>query len=161
MLNPAGKAFVETACFGLAGADGGLHAGLAQRGQTLAGDGGVGIDGGGDDAGQTGFDERLRARAGAAGGATRLERNIGGTAAQAVGGVLPRFFEGGDLGVVLEGVLVPAFADKLASVVNQNATDGGVGRGDADAAARQIEGAGHPETVLVKGVCHVRILQEH
>jgi hypothetical protein len=49
--------------------------------------------------------------------------------------------EGDDFGVVEQVVLVPALAGDLAGAVENDAADGGVGRGDADAAARQLEGA--------------------
>jgi hypothetical protein len=56
--------------------------------------------------------------------------------------------ESDDLGVVEEIVLVPALANDLAGAVENDAADGGVGRGDADAAARKLEGALHPVEVL-------------
>ena len=47
VLAPAGEAFVEAACFGFADAYDGFNAGGAQRFHAVAGDGGVGVDGGG------------------------------------------------------------------------------------------------------------------
>ena len=51
---------------------------------------------------------------------------------------------------------MPALADDLAGAVENDAADGGVGRGDADAAARQLEGAPHPVGVLVELIAHGR-----
>ena len=65
------------------------------------------------------------------------------------GACLLRGFEGGDFGVVEEVVLVPAFAGELAGAVEEDAADGGVGRGEGDASAGQVEGAVHPVGVLV------------
>ena len=75
-----------------------------------------------------------------------FEGDVGGAAAQAVivshpfrkiGGMdgAPSIFECDDFGMVAEIVLVPAFADDLASAVEDDAAHGGVGRGYADAAA--------------------------
>ncbi len=44
---------------------------------------------------------------------------------------------------------MPAFADELAGAVEDDAADGGVGRGDADAAAGEFEGALHPVDVFI------------
>jgi hypothetical protein len=115
----------------------------------VAGDGGVGIDGGGDDAGEAGLDERIGAGRRAAGDVAGLEGDVGRAAANAIGRVLLRLFEGDDLRVVEEVVLVPALANDLAGAVENHAADGGVGRGDADAAPREFEGALHPVEVLV------------
>ena len=76
-----------------------------------------------------------------------LEGDVGCAAAGAVTGDL----EGGDFGVVAEVVLVPAFAGELAVAVEQDAADGGVGRGEGDASAGEREGAVHPVGVLVGG----------
>ena len=62
-----------------------------------------------------------------------------------------RLLEGGDFGVVAEVVLVPAFAGELAGAVEEDAADGGVGRGEGDASASEGEGAVHPGAVLVGG----------
>ena len=59
--------------------------------------------------------------------------------------------EGGDFGVVAEVVLVPDFAGELAVTVEEDAADGGVGRGEGDASAGEREGALHPVGVLVGG----------
>jgi len=57
-------------------------------------------------------------------------------------------FKGGDFGVVEEVVFVPAFADEFAIAVDNDATDGGVGRCEADAPTSQVEGTAHPVGVL-------------
>ena len=46
---------------------------------------------------------------------------------------------------------MPALADDLTGTVENDAADGGVGRGDADATARKLEGAAHPVEVEVGG----------
>ncbi len=80
-----------------------------------------------------------------------LEGYVGGAAAEAVAGVLLGDFEGDDFSVVYEVVLVPAFARYLAGFVENDAADGGVGRGESDAAAGQLQGSLHPVTVLIWG----------
>ena len=90
---------------------------------------------------EAGFDERIGAGRRAAGDAAGLERDVGRAAVDAVARVLAGLAEGDDFGVVEEIVLVPALADDLAGAVENDAADGGVGRGDADAAARELEGA--------------------
>ena len=50
VLDPAGEAFVDAAGFGFADAERRLNARGAQSFHAVAGDGGIGIDGGGDDA---------------------------------------------------------------------------------------------------------------
>jgi hypothetical protein len=61
--------------------------------------------------------------------------------------------------VVYKVVFVPAFAGYLAGFVENDASDGGVGRGEGDAAAGQLEGSLHPVTVLIGGLHRVRILR--
>ena len=51
---------------------------------------------------------------------------------------------------------MPALADDLAGAVENDAADGGIGRGDTDAAARELEGAAHPVEVEVGWSVHVR-----
>ena len=63
----------------------------------------------------------------------------------------PSGLQGGDFGVVFQVVLVPAFAGELAGGVEQDAADGGIGRGERDAATGEREGAVHPGAVLVGG----------
>ena len=149
MLDPAGEAFVDAARFGLADADCDFNAGGAHTVSAVAGDVGVGIDGGGDHALEAGGDEGFRAGTGAAGVIARLERDVGGAAAQAFPGVLRGDPERDDFGVVEQVVLMPAFAGHLAGAIEDHAADGGVGRRDGDAAARQLEGALHPVRVLI------------
>jgi hypothetical protein len=134
VLAPAGEGLVEAAGFCLADTDGGLDSGGAEGFHAVAGDGGVGVDGGGDDTAEAGGDEGLGAGWGAAGVVAGLEGDVGGAAFDRVAGLL-RIFEGGDFGVVDEVVLVPAFAGELAGVVEEDAADGGIGRGESDAAA--------------------------
>ena len=158
VLDPFGEAFVEAAGFGFADAEGGFDAGGAQCFHAVAGDVGVGVGGGGDYAGDSGGDEGLGAGAGAAGVVAGLESDVGGAAAEAVFFVvLCGVFEGGDFGVVEEVVFVPAFADEFAGAVEDDAAYSGVGRGEADAAAGQFEGALHPVGV-VSGGGHCRML---
>ncbi len=149
MLDPAGKAFVDAAGFGFTDAELRLKARCLQGFHAVAGDGGIGIAGGGDDACEPGGDQRLGAGAGAAGVIAGLEGDVGGAAFEAVARVLSGFVEGDDFGVVEQVVLVPAFADDLAGAIEDDAADGGVGRGDADAAAGEFEGALHPVDVFI------------
>ena len=90
MLAPAGKALVEAAGFGLADSDSNFDARRAQALHAVAGDGGIGIDGGGDDAREPGGDQRLGAGAGAAGVVAGLQGDVGRAAAQTLAGVLLR-----------------------------------------------------------------------
>jgi len=133
-LAPMGEGFVEAAGFWLAEADGGLDAGGLQGLEAVAGDGGVGVDGGGDDAADAGGDEGLGAGRGAAGVVAGLEGDVGGAALDRVPGLLCGF-ESGDFGVVALLVLVPAFAGDLAGTIQEDAADGGIGRGEGDASA--------------------------
>ncbi len=89
-----------------------------------------------------------------------FKSDVGGAALETIlflicEGMLFGFVEGDDFGVVAEVVFVPAFADDLAGAVEDDAADGGVGRGNADAATGQVEGALHPVGVFV-GNIHVR-----
>ncbi len=154
MLNPASEAFVEAASFGLAEADGDLDARGAQSFKTVAGDGGVGIDGGGDDASEAGFDERIGAGRRAAGDVAGLECDVGGATVDTIACVRCGLAQSDDFSVIEEIVLVPALANDLAGAVENDAADGGVGRRDADAAARELEGAAHPERILL-GNSHI------
>ena len=100
VLDPASEAFVEAAGFGFADADGDLDARGAQCFHAVAGDGGVGVDGGGDDAGESGGDERFSAGRRAAGVIAGFERDVGGAAVEAIARVLFGFVERDDFGVV-------------------------------------------------------------
>ncbi len=118
----------------LADSDFCLKAGRTQCFHAVAGDVGVGIDGGGDHARQARGDEGLSAGAGAAGVVAGLEGDVGGAAAQTVlfligEGVLPGFVESDDFSVVEQVVLVPALADDLSGAIEDDAADGGIGRG--------------------------------
>jgi hypothetical protein len=64
-----------------------------------------------------------------------LEGDVRCAAAKAIACVLRGYAEGDDFSVVNEVVLMPAFAGDLAGAVEDDAADGGVGRGDGDAAA--------------------------
>ena len=88
VLDPAGEAFVDAAGFCFADTEFGLKACCTQAFHAVAGDGGIGIAGGGDDAGEAGGDECLGAGAGAAGVIAGLEGDVGGAAFEAVS--LPR-----------------------------------------------------------------------
>ncbi len=148
VLNPASETFVEAAGFGLAEADGDLDARGAQSFKTVAGDGGIGIDGGGDDAGYSRFDERICAGRRAAGDVAGFQSDVGRATVDAIASVRCGLAQGDDFSVVEEIVLVPALANDLAGAVKNDAADGGVRRGDADAAASEFEGAAHPVEVL-------------
>jgi len=119
----------------------------------VARDGGVGVDGRRHHAVQARGDESFSARAGAASVVAGLQVDVGRAAEQAIAGVLRGYLEGDDFSVVDEVVLVPAFAGDLSGAVENHAADGGVGRGDGDASARQFEGALHPVTVSI-GIGH-------
>ena len=95
----------------------GLKARRAQTLHAVTGDGRVRIDGRGNDACEPGGDQCLGAWPGAACMVARLQRHIGRTAAQPLTGVLLRDFEGSDLGVVEQIVLVPALADDLSRAI--------------------------------------------
>jgi hypothetical protein len=81
-----------------------------------------------------------------------LQRHIGRAAARSLGSSLER----GDFGVVEQVVLVPALAGQFSGAIQNHAADGGVGRGNSDAAPRQFEGALHPFLVLVYLLIHAR-----
>ena len=87
----------------------------------------------------------------------RLESDVSGAALEGVSGLLG-ILQGGDFGVVAEIVLVPAFAGELIVFIEEDAADGGVGRGEGDAAAGEIKGAVHPVEVLI-GSGHLPGLQ--
>ena len=90
VLDPAGEALVEAAGFGLADADGDFDARGAQCLEAVAGDGRVGVDGGGDDAAEAGLDERVGAGRRAAGDVAGLEGDVGRAAANAIACMLRR-----------------------------------------------------------------------
>jgi hypothetical protein len=79
-----------------------------------------------------------------------LERHVCRSAAQARSGVPLSVAEGDDFGMVDEVVFVPAFADDLPGAVKDHAAYGRVGRGNSDAAARELQRASHPVDVLVE-----------
>ncbi len=154
VLNPACEAFVDAAGFRLADSKGGLKACCPHSLHAAAGDVGIRVAGGGDNASESCRNESIGARAGASGVIAGLKGDVGGAPSEAVlflirEGVLFGFAERDDLGVVEQVVLVPAFANDLAGAIENDATHGGVWRGDADAAAGEVEGALHP----VCGLC--------
>ena len=151
VLAPAGETLVEAARLGLFDAYGGFNACGAQGFHSVAGDGGVGVDGGGYYAANTGGDQGLGAWAGSTGVVAGLEGDVGSAAEKAVAGVLFSDFEGGDFSVVDEVVFVPALARDLAGAVENDAADGGVGRGEGDAPTGQFQGSLHPIAVLIQG----------
>ena len=102
------------------------------------------------------MDERIGAGRRAAGDVAGLEGDVGRAALNAIGCVLLRLFEGDDFRVVEQVVLVPALADHLSGAVENHAAHSGVGRGDADAAARELNGALHPVSVLIEIIAHRR-----
>ena len=87
MLDPAREALVEAAGFSLAGSDGDLDSCSTQCFEAMAGHGRIGIDGGGDDAGEARADQGIGAGRRAAGDAAGLEGDVGGAAADAVAGI--------------------------------------------------------------------------
>lgn len=127
VLAPAGEAFVEAAGFLLADAKTRPKPCCMQCFHAVTSDGGVGIDGGGDDAAKAGGDEGLSARRGAAGVVAGLKGDVRGATFEAFTCVLRGFAEGNDFSVVDEVVLMPAFSDDLAGAVKDDAADGGVG----------------------------------
>jgi hypothetical protein len=149
MLDPTSKAFVEAAGFSLAGSDRDFDFRGVERFKAAAGNGGVGVDGCGDDTAEARLNERVGAGRRAAGDVAGLEGDVGSATVDAVACVRCRLAEGDDLGVIEEIVLVPALSDDLAGAIENDAADGGVGRGDADAAARELEGAAHPVEVEI------------
>jgi len=93
----------------------------------VTGDGGVGVDGGGHHASEASSDQGLGARSGAACVVARFKGDVSGAAAQFFASELGGNRESNDLRVVLERVLVPAFAANLARAVQNYAANGGVG----------------------------------
>jgi hypothetical protein len=103
----------------------------------------VGITNGNDDARDASVNERFGARAGSTDVIARLERDIGcGAAGFFAGG-----FQRDDFGMVAPIVLMEAFANDLA-FVNDDAANGGIGAGEADAFARELERALHEADVV-------------
>jgi hypothetical protein len=80
-----------------------------------------------------------------------LKGDVTGAAEETLTGMLFGDVEGDDFSVVNEVVLMPAFANNLAGAIEDDAADGGVGRGDGDAAAGKFEGALHPVAILFGG----------
>ena len=117
------EAHVEFLGFGLeARVNDDFDAGVAKEGEAASGDGGVGIFGDGDDAGDAGFDEGVGAGAGAAGVGAGFEVDVEGGATCGGTGLLDRE----DFGVFDAGPGVEAAAGDLAAL-NENGADGGVG----------------------------------
>ena len=144
---------VEAAGFCFTGPEGGLDACGLEGLEAVAGNGGVGVDGGDNYAGEAGGDEGRGARRSAAGVVARLEGYVGGAVFYGFFGMLCGF-QSGDFGVVAEVVLVPAFAGWLAVSVEEDAAYGGVGRSEGEAAAGEGEGAVHPVEVGIDGCAH-------
>ncbi len=105
---------------------------------------GIGILGGGDNSGDACVEESLGARAGTAREIAGFERDVSRGAA----GFFTSSFERDNFGVVAPVILVEAFADDVAGV-NDDATYGGIGACEADAFARDCEGALHEAVVVV------------
>jgi hypothetical protein len=49
---------------------------------------------------------------------------------------------------------VPPLANYLPGTIEDHASDGGIGRGNSDAATREFEGALHPDSILVRLAAH-------
>jgi len=105
---------------------------------------GIGILGGGDNSGDPCIEESQGAGAGTAREIAGFERDVSGGAA----GFFTGGFERDDFGVVAPVILVEAFADDVAGV-NDDTTYGGIGACEADAFARDCEGALHEADVAV------------
>ena len=135
---PARKALIESACFVLADAYGCLQARSSQRSHAVACHVRIGIDGGGDDAVKLGVDERLRAGRRAARMITGFERDVCDASLDPIASLLLCFAQSGDLSVVEEIVLMPAFSDYLARAIENDTADCGIGRSNADAPARKL-----------------------
>jgi hypothetical protein len=102
----------------------------------VAGNVGIGIDGGGDHAAKFGGDECLRAWRRAAGVIAWLKRDESGSAVEPLAGVLLGFAQGDNFSVVEKIVFVPSLANDLAGAVEDDTTDGGIWRSDGDTSAR-------------------------
>ena len=119
---------------GEAGVDEDFDTGGAEFGEALAGDAGVGVLQGGDDAGDSGGDEGVGARRCASGVGAGFECDVEGGAA----GFGPGLGEGDGFGVEGMGVDVMAAAEDEA-VFDDDGSDGGVRGGAAEAETRLFE----------------------
>lgn len=111
---------------------------MAEAGYALATDAGVGVFHGGDDAGDSGGDQRVGAGTGSALVAAGFQRHVGGGAVGPGAG----FVKGNDLGVVQGAIYMMSATDDFAAA-DKDATDGGVGAGSAGAEAGQRQGFVH------------------
>ena len=134
----------------LADANFDFDAGSAQPLGAVAGDFGIGIEGGRNHALDSGGDECLGAGAGAAGVIAGFQGDVCGAAMQAIRWLRAGLFQGDNFGVVEEVVFMPALADHLAGRVDDDAAHGGIGRGEADAAPGEFESPLHPVRVLLR-----------
>ncbi len=95
------------------------------------------------------LDQRVGAGRCAASVIARFERDVSCAAPNSVASAFGGCAQRDDFGVIDEVVFVPSFAGKLAGGVENDAADGGIGRGDSDAFARELKGAPHPIKVPV------------
>src|SRR5208283_514931 len=140
---PAGEGFIEFFGFGFEEARVHHNSRGAQTSEAAAARLGIGVLHRGNDAGDSRGDDGFSTGAGAASVIARLECDVEGGAACAVSGL----FEGDDLRVVTPVVLVKALAEDRA-ILRDNATDGRVGAGEADALAREVQRVLHEVNVV-------------
>jgi len=148
-LAPTGEGLVEAASFCFTDADSGLDARRAQCFHAVAGYCRIGVNGGGDDADHAGGDKGLGAGRGVACVVAGLKGDVGCPAFGARACLAKR----DDFGVVEEVVFVPAFTGKLSVAVEEDAADGGIGRGEGNTSAGEVEGALHALKVLIGHCC--------
>ena len=156
MLAPAGKTLVEAARLGLTNTQRNLNACFAHPVHSVAGDGGVGVDGGGYNVAETRGDQGIGARAGSSRVVAGLQRYIGRAAEKAIAGVLGGYFEGNDFGVFHQVIFVPTLPGYLPGAVQNHTAHGGVWRADCDAAAGQFQCPLHPVPILIQSIHSIR-----
>lgn len=110
---------------------------------------GVGVAGAEDDAGESGLDQGVGARGGAAVGAAGFEGDVDGGAPEEFGESGAGVFDGFDFGVGSAGEAMVSCTDEFA-VFDDDGADGGVRSGEADALASLTDGHAHP--VGINGV---------
>ena len=141
--DPAGEGFIEYFCFRFKKA--GLHFDLrgSQAGKPTATRLGIWVLHGGNHAGNSSGDDRFGTGAGAARVIARLECGVEGGAARAVSSL----FEPDDFRVVAPVVMVEALAEER-TILHDDAADGGVGTGEADALTREVQRMLHEVNVV-------------
>ena len=133
----AGEGFVQAASLFFQAADFDLHAGGAQFFESLSADFRIGVGHGRDHAMNSGGDEGVGAGRSAALMGVRFEVDVESGAARFCRRRLP----GREFRRASRRVGVGSGADDVAVRVGDNGADVGIGRGQADALARQFQGA--------------------